>query len=336
MTAPVDLHTRYLGFKLRGPLVIGASPVTENLDLVQRLVDAGAGAVVMNSLFEEQLAADQAAMARHVDDVSDSFAEALSFFPQFDSHHTGPDLYLKRIERLREVLPGDVPVIASLNGTTAGGWTSYARQLEDAGAQAIELNVFHLPMDPDETAAEIEDRYVDILDGVKDEVELPVAVKLSPFFSSPVHFMRRMADAGADGLVLFNRFYQPDIDIEHLTAAPTLRLSDSSELLLRLRWLAAAYGRVESDLCATGGVHTAADAIKAMMAGASCVQLASLLLHDGLPGFQKLQQDLVEWLSTHEYGGVRELVGTMSLERCPDPDVFTRANYVKILKSWHG
>lgn len=336
MTTQVDLHTRYLGFRLRGPLVIGASPVSENVDLVRRLVDLGAGAVVMSSLFEEQLVADQAAMTRHVTDVSDSFAEALNFFPEMDSHHVGPELYLKRIERLREALPADVPVIASLNGTTPGGWTSYARQMADAGANAIELNVYHLAMDPDETAAEVEDRYIDILDGVKDEIELPVAVKLSPFFSSPIHLMRRLADSGADALVCFNRFYQPDIDIENLNAAPTLQLSDSSELLLRLRWLAGAYGNVEADLCASGGVHTATDAIKAMMSGASCVQLASFLLHEGVAGFERMQRDLTEWLSTHEYHGVRELIGSMSLERCPDPAVFTRANYVKILRSWHG
>jgi dihydroorotate dehydrogenase (fumarate) len=232
MNATVDLHTRYLGFKLRGPLIIGASPISENLDLTRRLVDAGAGAVVMNSLFEEQLVADQAAMARHVLDVSDTFAEALNFFPAMDNHHAGAEHYLKRIEALRAALPEDVPVIASLNGTSVGGLDeSYARQIADAGADAIELNVYHLAMDPDETAAEVEDRYIDILDGVKDEVELPVAVKLSPFFSSPVHFMRRLADTSADGLVLFNRFYQPDIDVDQLTAAPTLRLSDSSELL---------------------------------------------------------------------------------------------------------
>lgn len=336
MNATVDLHTRYLGFKLRGPLIIGASPISENLDLTRRLVDAGAGAVVMNSLFEEQLVADQAAMARHVLDVSDTFAEALNFFPAMDNHHAGAEQYLKRIEALRATLPEDVPVVASLNGTSVGGWTSYARQIADAGADAIELNVYHLAMDPDETAAEVEDRYIDILDGVKDEVELPVAVKLSPFFSSPVHFMRRLADTSADGLVLFNRFYQPDIDVDHLTAAPTLRLSDSSELLLRLRWLAAAYGNVEADLCASGGVHTAIDAVKALMTGASCVQLASFLLHEGLDGFVRMQRDLTEWLVSHEYGGVRELVGSMSLERCPDPGVFTRANYVKILRSWHG
>lgn len=336
MSTQVDLHTRYLGFRLRGPLVIGASPISENLELVRRLVEAGAGAVVMNSLFEEQLVADQAAMARHVLDVSGSFAEALDFFPQLDDHHAGPAQYLKRIELLRKVLPEDVPVIASLNGTTSGGWTSYARQIADAGADALELNVYHLAMDPDETAAEVEDRYVDILDGVKDEIELPVAVKLSPFVSSPVHMMRRLADASADGLVLFNRFYQPDIDIEHLAAAATLHLSDESELLLRLRWLAAAYGNVEADLCASGGVHTPQGAIKALMSGACCVQLASLLLHEGFDGFVRLQQGLVEWLTSHEYGSVRELVGTMSLERCPDPGVFTRANYVKILRSWHG
>lgn len=332
----MDLHTRYLGFRLRGPLLIGASPVTENLELVRRLVDEGAGGVVLSSLFEEQLTLDQAAMDRHLGGGGESYAEALSFFQNFDSLHVGPDNYLRRIERLRTVLPVDVPVIASLNGCTPGGWTSYAEKLASAGADAIELNIYHLALDPDETAAEVEDRYVDILDGVKDEVDLPVAVKLSPFFSSPVHFMRRLADAGADALVLFNRFYQPDIDPEQLTAAPTLRLSDESELLLRLRWLAAAYGNVEADLCATGGVHSAQGVVKAMMSGACCVQLASLLLREGIEGFQRVQRDLVGWLESHDYTGVRELVGTMSLERCPDPAVFTRANYVKILKSWHG
>ncbi len=332
----VDLRTRYLGFELRSPLLIGASPLTENLDLVRQLAEEGAGAVVMNSLFEEQLTADQAALLRHTMDSADTFAEALSFFHAFDDHGVGPEHYLRRIEMLKAALPADVPVIASLNGSTAGGWTAYAKRLADAGADAIELNVYHLAIDPDETAAEVEDRALGILTGVKDEVDLPVAMKLSPFYSSPVHFMRRLSQTGADGLVLFNRFYQPDIDPSHLSAAATLHLSDSSELLLRLRWLAATYGKVEADLCATGGVHTALDAVKALMAGASCVQLASFLLTEGLAGFQKMHASLVAWLEEHEYTGVREMIGSMSLERCPDPDVFTRTNYVRILKSWHG
>ncbi len=330
----MDLSTTYLGLDLPHPLMPGASPLVDDLDMVRRLEDAGASAIVMHSLFEEQVVREQLAADQHLDAHADAYAEALSYFPPSNVFALGPDAYLEQIHKVRAAVK--VPVIGSLNGQTPGGWLRYARLIEEAGAHALELNLYTLPTSPDDDGMTVEARGLEVVRLVRAAVKIPVAVKLSPFYSSLPHFVRKLEEAGANGVVLFNRFYQPDIDVDQLTAAPTLRLSDSSELLLRLRWLAAAYGHVEADLCASGGVHTAVDAVKAMMTGASCVQLASFLLHEGLDGFVRMQRDLTEWLVSHEYGGVRELVGTMSLERCPDPGVFTRANYVKILRSWHG
>lgn len=329
----VDLSTDWMGLKLSCPLVAGASPLSAELDSVRALADAGAGAVVLQSLFEEQLLAEQMAMLAHVDDIGDTHAEALSFFPEPVTYHLGPDAYLRHITALKEAVP--IPVVASLNGITPGGWLRYGKRMVDAGADALELNVYHLATDPEESPAQVEQRYVDILQTVKEGVRVPVAVKISPFFSSPVHFARRLDVAGADAVVVFNRFYEPDIDIENLEAAPVLHLSDSSELLLRLRWLAAIWGHVDCALVATGGVHTATDAIKALMAGATVVQMASALLHHGPAHLGAVRAALEEWLTDHEYDSVAELTGSMSLQRMPDPATFQRANYMRILKSWH-
>jgi dihydroorotate dehydrogenase (fumarate) len=327
-----DLSTTWLGLELNNPVVAGASPLSAELDTAKALADAGAGAIVLPSLFEEQILFEQFSMSDHLDDHGEAHAEAVSYFPEAVTYHLGPERYLQHLTALKTAV--SIPVIASLNGVSPGGWTRYARKMEDAGADAIELNLFYLPTDPDEGPDQVELRYLHVLQSVCGEVKIPVAVKLSPFFSSPVHFARRLAEGGAAGAVIFNRFYQPDIDIEELEATPSLHLSDSSALLLRLRWLAAMYGPVPMDLSATGGVHTTQDVIKALMAGANAVQLASALLKNGPGHITGLLDGLGEWLDEHGYTGVSQMIGSMSLDRCPDPQAFQRTNYMTILKSW--
>lgn len=329
----MNLDTTYLGLSLRCPLMVGASPICESLDAARRAEDAGAGALVMRSLFEEQLRRDQLAMAHHTEVHAHSYAEALDYFPEPDSFGLGPDAYLEQLGRLKEAL--EIPVIASLNGVTDGGWVEYARVLEDAGADALELNIYYLAFDPDEDPRAVERRYVGVLEGVKAEISIPVGVKLSPFFSAPIHMARQLSQAGADGLVLFNRFYQADIDIEALEIKHRLSLSTSQDLLMRLRWLAALYGRVPSDLCVTGGVHDADDAIKAMMAGATGVQMVSALLRNGPEHIGVVRSDLSTFLDEHDYESLEQMIGSMSLRRCPDPRALERANYMQILDSWH-
>ena len=330
----MDLSIDYLGLKLPHPLIAGASPMADDLDLVRRLEDAGASAIVMRSLFEEQVRAEQMAALRHMGDPGESFAEALSYFPDTVTFGMSSEVYLDRVRRVREAV--DVPVIASLNGSTPGGWLGYAHDLEQAGAHALELNLYTIPTDAADDAAAVEARAVDIVREVKRALSIPVAVKLSPFYSSLPAFVRRLDDAGADGVVLFNRFYQPDIDPETLEVVRALQLSDSSELPLRLRFLAILYGHVRLSLAATGGVHTAMDALKAVMAGASGVQMVSALLRHGPAHLATVLADLRRWLEEHEYRSLEQARGSMSLARCPDPSAYERANYVQILQSWHG
>ncbi len=329
----MNLDTTYMGLELSCPLIVGASPLCESLDAARRAEDAGAGALVMRSLFEEQLRRDQLAMIHHTEVHAYSHAEALDYFPEPDSFGLGPDAYLEQLRRLHESL--DIPVIASLNGVTDGGWVEYARVLEEAGAHGLELNIYYLAFDPEEDPRAVEDRYVRVLEGVKAEVSIPVAVKLGPFFSAPIHMARRLVSAGADALVIFNRFYQPDIDIEALEMTHRLELSDSHTLLMRLRWLAAMHGRVAADLCVTGGVHDAQDAIKALMAGATGVQMASALLRHGPEHLGTVREELTTFLVEREYDSLQQMVGSMSLLRCPDPRALERANYMQILDSWH-
>jgi dihydroorotate dehydrogenase (fumarate) len=329
----VDLSTTYLGFHLPSPLMPGASPLVDNLDTVRRLEDAGASAIVMHSLFEEQITAESAAASRYMDDYEDWHAEATSYFPRRDEFALGPDHYLEQLRRIKQAVR--VPVIGSLNGTTVGGWTRYAGLMQEAGADALELNVYHVATDPLEDAAAVERRVVEVAREVRESVTVPLAVKLSPFYSSLPHLARRLDDEGADGLVLFNRFYQPDIDLETLEAAPKLHLSESSELLLRLRWLAVLSGRVRASLAASGGVHTSHDALKAAMAGAHAVQVVSALLQHGPQYLRTLRDGMARWLEEHEYESLRQLHRSMSLERCPDPRAFERGNYMRILQSWH-
>ncbi|HKV07472.1 MAG TPA: dihydroorotate dehydrogenase-like protein [Thermoanaerobaculia bacterium] len=330
----MDLSTTYLGFELPHPFMPGASPLVDDLDTVRRLEDAGAAAIVMHSLFEEQIRREQVATARFLDAPAESFAEALSYLPTPETFALGPEQYLEQLRRIKRAVR--VPVIASLNGSTEGGWLSYARLLEQAGADALELNVYSLATDFDESGEILERRTLQMLAAVKHAVSIPVAVKLSPFYSSLAHFARRLDEYGADGLVLFNRFYQPDLDIEALEVAPTLRLSDPSELLLRLRWLAILSGRIRPSLAITGGVHSAVDAIKAVMAGADAVQVVSALLKNGPDRLRTLRQDLALWLEEHEYDSLAQMKGSLSLLRCPDPAAHERANYMTILQSWRA
>ena len=327
----MNLATTYLGLALPHPLMPGASPLVDDLDMVRRLEDAGAAAIVMHSLFEEQIAAEEQA-AVHVAGHGDSFGEALSYLPGPPPFALGPDRYLEQLRRIGEAVA--VPVIASLNGATPGGWLEYARLLEQAGADALELNVYHVATDPAETAAAVEARVLDVLRAVRAAVALPLAVKLSPFYSSLAHLAQQIDLLGADGLVLFNRFYQPDIDPEVLEVVPSLRFSDSSELRPRLRWLAILSGRVQLGLAASGGVHTGLDALKAVMAGAHAVQLVSALLRHGPEHLAVVRADLAHWLEEHEYESLAEARGSMSLQRCPDPAALERANYLHVLQSW--
>ena len=327
----MNLATTYLGLALPHPLMPGASPLVDDLDMVRRLEDAGAAAIVMHSLFEEQITAEEQAAAQ-VAGHGDSFGEALSYLPGTPPFALGPDRYLEQLRRIREAVA--VPVIASLNGVTASGWLEYARLLEQAGAHALELNVYHVATDPTETAAAVETRVLDVLRAVRATVRIPLAVKLSPFYSALGHLAQELDLLGADGLVLFNRFYQPDIDPEALEVVPALQLSDSSELRLRLRWLAILHGRVRLGLAASGGVHTGLDALKAVMAGAHAVQLVSALLRHGPEHLAVVRADLTHWLEEHEYESLAQARGSMSLLRCPDPAAFERANYLHVLQSW--
>lgn len=330
----MDLSTTYLGFPLPHPFVAGASPLADDLDTVRRLEDAGVAAVVMRSLFEEQITHEQMAVAHYLDAPSESFAEALSYLPSPDTFVLGPEEYLEHLQKLKATV--SVPVIASLNGATDGGWLGYARLMEDAGADALELNVYTLASDFDESGETTELRTLHMLELVKRSIGIPVAVKLGPFYTSFAAFARRLAETGADGLVLFNRFYQPDIDVETLEVSPLLRLSNSEELLLRLRWLAVLSGRIDASLAVTGGVHTAVDAVKAVMAGADAVQVVSTLLRHGPEHLARLRRELALWLEEHEYDSLAQMKGSMNLLRCPNPAAHSRANYMTILQSWRG
>jgi dihydroorotate dehydrogenase (fumarate) len=330
----MDLSTTYLGLRLPHPLMPGASPLADSLDTVKRLEDAGAAAIVLRSLFEEQITRERDGLVYHMEVISESSAEALSYFPKAADFVFGTHEYLEQIRKIKAAVK--VPVIASLNGTTNEGWLSYAKTIQEAGADALELNVYFIATDPKETGALVEQRSVEILRSVKKAITIPVAVKLSPFFSSMAHLAHQLDEAGADGLVLFNRFYQPDIDVEALEAVPSLHLSDSSELLLRLHWLAILSGQVKATMAASGGVHTGLDAVKAIMAGASAVQVVSRLLEDGPQRLLTIFQAMKHWMEEHDYESLDQMRGSMSLRKSPDPSAFERGNYMKVLRSWKG
>ncbi|MBT8401423.1 MAG: dihydroorotate dehydrogenase-like protein [Rhodothermia bacterium] len=328
----MDLSTSYLGFTLKNPVVPSASPLSESLDLIRRMEDAGASAIVMHSLFEEQLTRESHRLDHYLDYGTESFAEALSYFPIAENYRVGPDSYLDHVRSASEAC--GVPIIGSLNGISSGGWTAYAKQIEEAGAAALELNIYYIPTDPSMTGAEVEDRYIEIVGAVRESVTIPLAVKIGPFFSSVAHMATKLAEAGASGLVLFNRFYQPDLDIEALEVTPHLVLSNSDELRLPLRWLAILSGRVDVDLAITSGVHTYEDVLKSVMAGANVTMMASELLQNGIDRIAEVLGEVERWLVEHEYESLRQMQGSMSQRHVAEPSAFERANYMKVLQSW--
>jgi dihydroorotate dehydrogenase (fumarate) len=328
----VDLRTRYLGLELQHPIVASASPLTGSVDSLKRLQAAGVAAVVLPSLFEEQIEHDEMATHNLMMHGAELSPEAQGFFPEMQSYRTGPDEYLKLIADAKKAL--SVPVIASLNGHTPGGWTTIARQMQDAGADAIELNVYFLAASVDDTSAEVEQRYVDLVLSVARQVSIPVAVKVAPYFSAMANMAARLTKAGASGLVLFNRFLQPDIGLEELEVSPHLVLSTSDELRLALRWIAILKGRVDASLAATGGAHTPDDVLKLLLAGADCVMLASCLLNHGPSHVGTMVRGVEAWMSERDYASVAQMKGSLSQQSCPDPDAFERANYMKALTSY--
>jgi len=326
----VDLNTNYLGLQLRTPLVASASPLSHDLDGIRRLEDAGASAVVLYSLFEEQLRRENVELEYRLSAGTESFAESLTYFPAPTEFQTGPEGYLKHIRRAKDSV--DIPIIASLNGATLGGWTQFAKEIEEAGADAIECNIYSLPTNTEQTGAEIEKMYIDIVRAVKSAVHIPVAVKLSPFFSNMANVAKRLDEAGANGLVLFNRFYQPDIDLENLEIRPNVLLSTPQDLRLPLTWIGILFGRIKASLAATSGVHYAEDAIKLLMVGANVTMMASILLREGPDHVRFVERMLGQWMADHEYESVRQMQGSMSQLRCADPTAFERAQYMRAVK----
>jgi len=326
----MDLSTDYLGFKLRTPLVASASPLSHELDGIRRLEDAGASAVVLYSLFEEQISQENFNLLHYLAAGTESFAESLTYFPQSLDFYAGPEEYLNHIVKAKEAV--DIPIIASLNGATLGGWTEYARRIEQAGADAIECNIYFLPTDMDVSSAEIENTYLDILRAVKLAVQIPVAVKLSPFFSNMANMAKRLDATGADGLVLFNRFYQPDIDLDELEIRPNVLLSTPQDLRLPLTWIGVLYARVKASLAATSGIHQMEDVIKMLLVGASATMMCSVLLREGRDHLHVVERQLGQWMEDHEYESVRQMQGSMSQLRCADPSAFERAQYMRAVK----
>jgi len=328
----MNLSTDYLGLRLRNPLVIGASPCCDDLDFCKRLQDAGAAALVMHSLFEEQIEFEENARFQLIDGIGDSNPEAQNYFPHYEDYSLTPDLYVRQLGLLKAAL--EIPVIASLNGHRPGGWIDQARRLEEAGADALELNLYSLATDPERDADDIEADQLFVVGQVVETVKIPVSVKISPFYTAPAHFIRQLELRGAKGAVLFNRFYQPDFSIEDLDVHPQLRLSDSSELLLRLRWLAIVSPHVGLDLTASGGIHTSTDLIKALLAGARTAQVVSTIMRHGATAVTTLLSGLEAWMREHEYHSPEEMRGALNLARCPNPAAHERANYINVLQSW--
>jgi dihydroorotate dehydrogenase (fumarate) len=328
-----DLSTTYLGLQLKNPLVASASPLSKKVDVVRRLEEHGAAAVVMFSLFEEQIAAEMLELDYYLNRGEGTSAEALNYFPDLLSYNLGAKSYLDHLSALKKAVA--IPVIGSLNGVSVGGWVEYARNIADAGADALELNIYYLPTDPNQSAADVEDRKVSLVAEIRSRVTIPIAVKLSPYFTSLPHIAQRFVEAGANGLVLFNRFYQPDLDIEALEVVPNLKLSTSAELRLPLRWIAILYGRLPVDFALTSGVHTAEDAVKAIMAGANVTMLASELLANGVERLGEVLTGLDRWLVDHEYTSVSQMKGSMSQRAVAEPAIFERAQYMKVLNSYN-
>ena len=328
----IDLSTKYLGMTLKNPLVVSASPLSEELGNIRRMEDAGAAAVVLPSLFEEQMHVESSTLDQFLWQGSDSHAEALSYIPNLGGYKLGPDGYLEHLRRAKQAVK--IPVIGSLNGTSAGNWAGYAKKIEEAGADALELNIYFISTDVDMTGAHVEQMYVDLVTQVKASIRIPVAVKIGPYFSSLPNAAKRLDQAGANALVLFNRFYQPDFDLENLEVVPNLILSTPHELLLRLNWVAVLYGKIAADMAVTGGVHTGVDVLKSMMAGARVAMSTSALLRNGIGHLATMQAEVLKWMEEHEYESVQQMQGSMSQRAVADPSAFQRANYVKVLSSY--
>jgi dihydroorotate dehydrogenase (fumarate) len=328
----MDLRTTYLGLKLKNPLVASASPLSRTLDNMKRLEDSGASAIVMYSLFEEQIAHEAQELDHYLQYGTESFAEALSYFPGSSDYNLGPESYVELLAKAKKAL--SIPVIGSLNGISVGGWVRYAKELQQAGADAIELNVYYIPTDPLLPSSDVEARYLEVLHAVKQAVSIPVAVKLSPYFSSMANMASRLVNAGADGLVMFNRFYQPDINLDQLEVVPEVNLSDSPDARLPMRWIAILYGRVKASLAATSGIHTAEDVLKVVMAGADVAMMCSALLKHGPDHLRQVLTNVREWMMEHEYVSIEQMKGSMSQKSVADPSAFERANYMKALNKY--
>ncbi len=327
----IDLSTNYLGLNLKNPLVASAGPNSEDLSKIRQMEDAGIAAVVLHSLFEEQINRESEILDEALS-AGENYAESISYFPDLAGIKMGPDEYLDHVRKVKQAV--GVPVIASLNGVSKGGWISYASQMQEAGADALELNIYFVPGNPDQTGAQVEQQYVELVKSVKANLRIPVAVKLSPFFSSMANMARQLDQAGANGLVLFNRFYQPDFDLEALEVVPNLVLSTPYELLLRLHWVAILYGRVKADMAITGGVHSGTDVLKSMMAGAKVAMMTSALLKHGTGYVSLVRDEVTRWMEQHEYESIQQMQGSMSQRSVAEPAAFLRANYMKVLSSY--
>jgi len=330
----VDLTTTYLGLKLKNPLVASPSPLSEKVENVKRMQEAGIAAIVMYSLFEEQIIHESLELDHFLSRGTDSFAEALTYFPNIGKYSLAPDKYIEALQKTK--LAVDIPVMGSLNGVSTGGWIEYAQKIEDAGADALELNLYYLPTDLNLTSSQLEDNYLKLVSDIRRGVKIPLAVKLAPFYTALPNFARHLVEAGADGLVLFNRFYQPDLDLENLEVVPNLVLSNSDALRLPLRWIAILYGKIKVDLALTSGVHTPEDAIKAVMAGANVAMTTSAILKRGAVAIQQILTGMEEWMTGHEYESVKQMRGSMSQGAIAEPSAFERANYMKVLNSFNA
>jgi dihydroorotate dehydrogenase (fumarate) len=328
----IDLSTKYLGLNLKNPLVVSASPLSAELGNIRRMEDCGASAVVLPSLFEEQIQVESNTLDQFLSQGTESFAEALSYIPNMEGYRLGPDGYLEHLRRAKEAVK--IPVIGSLNGTSTSGWVGYAKKIEEAGADALELNIYFIPTDTEMSGSHVEQMYIDLVSQVKSSIHIPVAVKIGAYFSSMPNAAKSLDMAGADALVLFNRFYQPDFDVENLEVIPNLILSTPHELLLRLNWVAVLYGKIKADMAVTGGVHSALDVLKSMMAGARVAMMTSALLRNGIGHLATVQADLLKWMEEHEYESIHQMQGSMSQRSLADPSAFQRANYVKVLSSY--
>jgi dihydroorotate dehydrogenase (fumarate) len=328
----IDLSAQYLGLKLKNPLIASASPLSERVETVKQMEQAGIGAVVMYSLFEEQIIHESLELDHYLNYGTESFAEALTYLPDTGRYSLGPEKYVDHVKRLKDAV--SIPVIGSLNGVSSGGWVQYAKRIEEAGADALELNIYYLPFDPSITSAGLEENYIQLVKDVRREIKIPLAVKVSPFLTGVANVLKQFADAGANGLVLFNRFYQPDIDLESMEITPSLSLSTSSELRMPLRWIALLYGQIKTDFAITSGVHTSEDVIKSMMAGASAAMMASELLKNGIKRIPEILSGMQMWMETNEYESVTQMKGSMSAQAVRQPGTLRRSNYIKVLNSF--